>query len=118
MRTTLPITIALAVVAVSLTSSAQAKDSGLKGEVYPSFKIEFEKDGKDAKTVKAGPYSIKIEDQSKIHNFRLRGPGVNRATTVPFVGERTWRITLKPGTYTYLCDPHRSSMRGTFTVVA
>jgi plastocyanin len=118
MRKKLPIVLALAVAAVPLVSSAQAKDSGLKGEVYPNFKIEFQKDGKDAKTVKAGTYTIKIEDKSKIHNFRLKGPGVNRATTVPFVGERTWRVTLKPGTYTYVCDPHRSKMRGVFKVTA
>ncbi|MBA2475537.1 MAG: hypothetical protein H0V40_06240, partial [Actinobacteria bacterium] len=28
----------------------------------------------------------------------------------------TWRVTLKRGTYTYVCDPHASSMKGTFTV--
>jgi plastocyanin len=27
-------------------------------------------------------------------------------------------LTLRPGTYTFLCDPHRSKMRGTFRVTA
>jgi plastocyanin len=36
---------------------------------------------------------------------------------VAFVGERTWTITLKPGTYTYKCDPHAvTGMKGTFQV--
>jgi hypothetical protein len=117
MRSKLPLALALAVAAVPLVP-AQAKDSGLKGEVYPNFKIEFTKDGKTAKTVKAGTYTIKIEDKSKIHNFHLIGKGVNRSTKVAFVGETTWRVTLKPGTYTFQCDPHRSNMRGTFRVTA
>jgi plastocyanin len=37
---------------------------------------------------------------------------------VSFVGETTWRITLHPGTYTFLCDPHKRNMRGTFKVTA
>jgi plastocyanin len=114
-RITIPIALAVAAAALPL-GAAQGKDSGLKGEVYPNFKIEFTRGDSDVKTLKAGTYTIKIEDKSKIHNFRLVGPGVNRATTVTFVGETTWRVTLKRGTYTFLCDPHRSKMRGTFKV--
>jgi plastocyanin len=108
----------VAVLAASLLlASAQAKDSsGLKAEVYPNFKIEFTRNGKEVKTLKAGTYSINVEDKSKIHDFHLVGPGVNKATGVPFVGQSTWRVTLKPGRYTFMCDPHASSMRGTFFV--
>ena len=35
-----------------------------------------------------------------------------------FVGERIWTVTLKPGKYTYWCDPHSSMMHGSFRVVA
>jgi plastocyanin len=70
------------------------------------------------KTVKAGTKQIKIEDKSSIHNFHLKGPGVNKSTSVGFIGERIWTVKLKPGKYTYWCDPHSSMMRGSFKVVA
>jgi hypothetical protein len=40
------------------------------------------------------------------------GPGVNKKTTVPFTGTRTWTVKLKLGKYTYQC------MRGTFKVTS
>ena len=114
-RTTL-----LALVAAALlVAPAQAKTTGLKGEVGPGFSIEVAKGGKDLKTIKAGTYSIKIQDKSSIHNFHLFGPGLNKKTSVSFSGETTWRIKLKPGRYTYQCDPHASSgMKGHFRVTA
>ena len=101
-------------------SAAPAKDNyQLKGEVYGNslFKIEMEnKAGRKVRTVKAGTYRIKVEDKATIHNFRLRGPGVNKATSVPGKAETIWTVRLSKGTYTYLCDPHASSMRGSFKV--
>jgi plastocyanin len=113
-------TILLTLVAAALlVAPAQAKTAGLKGEVGPGFSIEVEKGGKDLKTIKAGTYSIKIQDKSSIHNFHLLGPGLNKKTSVSFTGETTWRIKLKPGRYTYQCDPHASSgMKGHFRVTA
>jgi plastocyanin len=32
------------------------------------------------------------------------------------VGTKTWTVTLKAGKYTYVCDPHASFMKGSFTV--
>ena len=98
---------------------AWAKSPGLVGEVGPGFTIEVEKAGKDLKTIKAGTYKIKVEDKSSSHNFRLKGPGLNKKTSVAFKGETTWTITLKPGRYTYQCDPHAAlGMKGTFRVTA
>jgi hypothetical protein len=68
--------------------------------------------------LKAGRYTIVVRDRGSIHNFRLRGPGVNKATGIAFVGSRTWTVRLRPGRYTYLCDPHSFDMRGTFRVTA
>jgi hypothetical protein len=91
----------------------------LKGEVGPGFSIEVEKAGKDLKTIKKGTYKIKVEDKSTIHNFHLLGPGLNKKTSVQFKGETTWTIKLKPGRYTYQCDPHAASgMKGRFRVTA
>lgn len=107
------------VAAALLVGPAQAKTTGLKGEVGPGFSIEVEKGNKDLKTIKAGTYSMKIEDKSSVHNFHLIGPGLNKKTSVAFTGETSWRIKLKPGRYTYQCDPHASSgMKGHFRVTA
>jgi plastocyanin len=111
--------LAAAAAAVAMVASASAKSTGLTAEVGPGFKIEVEKAGKDLKTIKAGTYRIKVEDKSSIHNFRLKGPGLNKKTSVAFKGETTWTIKLKPGRYTYQCDPHAAmGMKGSFRVTA
>jgi plastocyanin len=91
----------------------------LDGEVGPGFDIEVKQDGKDAETVKAGTYTLKVEDKADIHDFHLIGPGVDKVVTdVAFKGEKTVTVTLQKGTYTYQCDPHASAgMKGTFEVV-
>jgi plastocyanin len=115
-RTTLSV-LAVAATGAVLAATAGARSAGLKGEVGPGFTIEVEKGNRDLKTIKAGTYSMKIEDKSSLHNFHLIGPGVNKRTTVAYTGETTWRIKLKPGRYTYQCDPHASGgMKGRFTV--
>lgn len=106
-------------VAATIIVPAQAKFTGLKGEVTDNFQIKVTKNGVRVRTIKAGTYRMKIEDESSAHNFRLRGPGINRATRVGFVGERMWTVTLKPGRYTFQCDPHATTgLRGTFRVTA
>ena len=67
-------------------------------------------------TVKPGTYTIVIHDKSNIHNFHLTGPGVNKATSVGGTGTTTWTVTLKKGTYKYVCDPHATAMKGSFKV--
>ncbi|MFL5757645.1 MAG: plastocyanin/azurin family copper-binding protein [Chloroflexota bacterium] len=42
---------------------------------------------------------------------------MNKSTTVGGVGERLWTLRLRPGRYTFVCDPHSSQMRGSFRVV-
>jgi plastocyanin len=112
----------LAILAVSLTAVAVAgagtqKSTGLTGEVGPGFSIEVQLNGKDLKTIKAGTYKIKVEDKSSQHDFHLTGPGVNKSTSVGTTSETTWTVKLKPGTYTYKCDPHAAmGMKGTFRV--
>ena len=110
---------AAAVIAAVIAVPAFAKSSAttLKGQVGPGFSIELTKAGKKVKTIKAGSYKIKVEDKGSIHNFHLTGPGVNKSTTIPFTGEKTWTVKLKPGKYTYQCDIHASAgMKGSFKV--
>jgi plastocyanin len=107
----------LALAFVGVGSAGHAKWTGLVGEVGPGFSIEVMKGGKDLETIRHGTYKIKIEDKASIHNFHLKGPGLNKKTTVPFKGDRIWTITLRKGTYTYQCDPHAPrGMKGTFKV--
>jgi plastocyanin len=107
------------VVAALVAVPAYARPSAvtLTGEAGPGFSIDVEKGGKDLKTLKAGTYKIKVEDKSSIHNFHLFGRGLNKKTSVPFTGETTWTVKLKPGKYTYQCDIHASEgMKGSFKV--
>jgi plastocyanin len=105
---------AVALVTAAPTGAATTK---LVGNVGPGFTITLTKGGKKVTTLKPGSYSITVNDRSTMHNFRLRGPGrVNKATTVGFRGTRTFTVTLRRGTYTYVCDPHASSMKGSFRV--
>lgn len=116
LKTTLFALVAAAV-AVAMVASAQAKSSGLTGEVGPGYSIEVQKAGKDLKTIKAGTYKFKVEDKASIHDFHLVGKGVNKTTSVGFVGDKTWTVTFKPGKVTYQCDPHAGlGMKGSFRV--
>jgi plastocyanin len=114
----------LALVGISLVATVAGnagtvRSAGLTGEVGPGYSIEVKLNGRDLKTIKAGTYRIKVEDKASVHDFHLVGPGVNKTTSVPFVGDKTWTITLKPGKYTYKCDPHAvMGMKGTFRVTA
>lgn len=66
--------------------------------------------------LQAGTYSLTIKDESTLHNFHLTGDGVDKATSVGSTSTSTFSVTFKPGTYTFVCDPHSSSMHGKFTV--
>jgi plastocyanin len=41
---------------------------------------------------------------------------VNKTTGVGSKGTSTWTVTLKKGTYKYVCDPHAAIMKGSFKV--
>jgi len=105
-----------AVCAALAAPAALASTPTLQGTVGPGFTITLKQGGKAVKTLKAGKYVFKISDKSNIHNFHLTGPGINKSTTVSFQGNQTWTLTLKKGTYKYVCDPHKSFMHGSFTV--
>jgi hypothetical protein len=105
-----------ALAALAVAAPAWGATTPLAGTVGPGFTITLKKSGSKVTTLRRGAYRITVNDRSDFHNFRLRGPGVNRATGVVFVGRRSWTVTLRPGRYTFLCDPHSLDMRGTFRV--
>lgn len=109
------ILVALGALAAALAVTAAAPAATDVGKLTatdgPGFTITMSK-----KTVPHGVYTITVKDRSSIHNFHLTGPGVNKKTSVAAVTTVTWRVTLKKGTYRFVCDPHATSMKGTLKV--
>jgi plastocyanin len=109
-----------------LALPASAATPVFKGTVGPGFTISMA-----AKPTKPGKITLTISDKASIHNFHLRGPGGKEitafdvkakksvksvATSVSGTGTSSFTFTLTKGTYTFVCDPHSSSMKGSFTV--
>ena len=109
--------LAVVVVAIAVAGAGNAATPKLSGVDGPGFTITLKSGSKPVKTLKAGTYTVVVSDKSSSHNFHLFGPGVNKTTSVPFVGTKTWTVKLKAGKYTYQCDVHASvGMKGSFTV--
>jgi plastocyanin len=71
-------------------------------------------------TAKPGPVTISMPNQSPIqHNISIQGPVNGKGAIVGHGATSTFKATLKPGTYTFLCDVpgHAAAgMKGTLTV--
>jgi hypothetical protein len=118
-RCLLPIVALLAALAASASSVATTKPIPLKGSVGPDFVISLKTaKGKPVKRLKAGKYAITVTDKSSAHMFHLIGPGLNKIITgLDFQGKKTVIVKLKAGKkYIYQCDPHKSTMKGSFLV--
>lgn len=116
--TSLALVTAAAAVALVVTGPIAAAPPVVKGTVGPGFTISLTKGGKKVTSLKAGVrYRFDITDRSSIHDFHLSGPGTNKVITgVGFTGKKSLTLTLKRGTYRYVCDPHSSVMKGSFRV--
>lgn len=100
-------------------AAAVQHPKSLIGEVGEDDKFLIELHDENDKPITdlaAGSYALKVEDYSAIHDFHLTGNGVDKATTVPGKGTQTFQVTFSPGTYTFVCDPHAATMKGSFTV--
>ena len=123
----LAVVLATATAALVAALPAQTAAPVLVGTVGPGFTITLTQNGKKVTSLKAGIYTFRISDKSPIHNFHLTGPGgfskIARPATkkdsdaVAWQGTVSFQIALKRGTYTYVCDPHASAMKGSFKVV-
>jgi len=109
--TRLFILVPAALAALALALPAIAATPTYNGTVGPGFTIKMTK-----KPTKAGKIKLVVADKASIHNFHLSGPGVNVKTSVSGTGTKTFTVTLKKGTYTFVCDPHASQMKGSFKV--
>ena len=89
----------------------------LKGSVGPGFEISIATDtGDPLGTLAPGSYELEVDDMSSIHNFHLTGPGVDVMTEVSEEETESFQLELEAGTYTFVCDPHASTMNGSFEV--
>jgi plastocyanin len=99
------------------TTEETGEGNELYGTVGPGFTIALTtEDGEDVTSLDAGTYTVEVDDQSDIHNFHLTGAGVDESTEVGSSGTDTWEVTFESGTYKFVCDPHASTMNGSFDV--
>jgi plastocyanin len=117
-----------AILALLIPLNTSAATPKLNATVGPGFTITLTKGGKAVKSLKAGSYSFVVADKATSHNFHLIAPTApknkwlaakGRATlakSVGWQGTATLTIALKKGTYQFVCDPHKTSMKGSFKV--
>ncbi len=101
------------------STAAPTKPTALVAEVgkNDAFRISMsDQAGRPLVAVVGGTYRLTVHDDSAIHDFHLTGPGVDISTGVGTVGTETFTVTLRKGTYTYVCDPHSAQMHGSFAV--
>ena len=107
-RTIAVLSVATAAVFAALPAAAALPK--LPGTVGPGFTITMKK------PTKAGKYTLVARDLSDEHNFHLKGPGVNVKTGIAAQGTKSFTIKVVKGKYTFVCDAHAFSMKGSFTI--
>src|SRR3954464_12179377 len=113
--------LSVVIAAVTVPAASPADPPTLVGTVGPGFTISLKDAGGAAVShLDGGTYQLVVHDLGDLHNFHLAGGNgaVNVATDIEFVGDQTFTVTLADGAYSYYCDAHIESMRGTFTVGA
>jgi hypothetical protein len=118
-RTILPLAASAAAAAVAALAFAlpgTAATPKLVATVGPGDTITLRTAaGAPVRALRAGVYTVTVKDRSGEHNFRIVGPGLNKATGVGATGTVTWKVKLVRGKgYRFQCDPHSDDMRGAF----
>jgi hypothetical protein len=108
----------LAATAMAASQATHPKLLGVVGK-NDAFKISLTSKGKLVKSLKAGTYTITIQDDSAIHNYELDGPHGKSwtFTSVGFKGTKAITLKLAKGKYKAYCSPHESFMFQHFTVI-
>jgi plastocyanin len=115
-RTALIAAVALASLASPATAPAQTKLIATVGSNDAHVITLVHENGSPVNDIPAGTYTIEVRDRSRLHNFHLFGPGVDRETEIGTIGTETWTVTLRDeARYTFVCDAHPVDMRDTFT---
>jgi plastocyanin len=117
-RTRMLAAVGVAALGMSIVGAgaAGAATPKLIATVSDPLNISLTLGGKKVSKLKAGTYRIVVRDKAADHNFHLKGPRVNKSTSVSGKTTTTWKVTLRKGSYTYVCDPHASFMKGSFKV--
>jgi plastocyanin len=115
-RTTLFVVVALVALAWPASAFAQERLIATVGTNDAHVITLTHTNGSPVADIPAGTYTIEVRDRSRMHNFHLTGPGVDRRTTVEGIETDTWTVTFQDqSVYTFLCEPHPVEMRDTFT---
>jgi plastocyanin len=108
--------VALAALASPATAFAQERLIATVGTNDTHVITLTRADGSPVADIPAGTYTIEVRDRSRMHNFHLNGPGVDRRTDVDEIQTVTWTVTLRDqSVYTFVCEAHPDTMRDTFT---
>lgn len=73
--------------------------------------------GARVKSVTAGRYKISVRDSTRVDNFHLIGPGINKRTGIKARTTTTWSVTFRSGPVRYRSDASKK-LRGSFAVRA
>jgi NitT/TauT family transport system substrate-binding protein len=79
-------------------------------------KVSVKQGGKAAGRLDPGSYLIIVKDASTTAGFQLKGPSFLRTTPVKRKGTFRFKVTLKPGKYTYSAVGKGAKGKGTFAV--
>jgi plastocyanin len=116
---------AAAVLVVTVAAFARGTRASVRavevhGTVGPGFTIKLTAAGKKVTRLAPGTYRFVISDRSAAHNFVLERESGARfekeITSVPFTGDRTATVSLSRGEWKFYCDPHQTTMVGSFSV--
>ncbi|HET9323318.1 MAG TPA: ABC transporter substrate-binding protein [Gaiellaceae bacterium] len=97
-----------------LVPSSIASGLVLQGTVQ-GRRVLLRSEGRVVQRLAAGPYTFVVTDSSRKQSFVLKGPRVNRRTTIKGVGRATWTVNLRAGTYRYW-SAGRPGVKKRFTV--
>ena len=118
MRTLTLVVVLLLLPVLGAAGGARADNPVLTGNVgaNDAFTISLaDPAGAPVRHLDPGTYTLLVHDSSTFHNFHLTGPGVDVSTPVELSGDFTFTITITDGTYKFMCDPHATIMKGSFT---
>ncbi len=120
-RIAVVVLVALATVLVVGSARPATAPIALTGSVTEDFTISLkDANGKAVTQLDPGVYDITVTDSADIHNFHLKGPGVDMTTNVDNATTETFHwnnLQLVDGKYKYACDVH-PSLSGSFRVGA
>ena len=91
---------------VATRASAAGGLDRIVGSVGPGFTISV-----SPRRVQPGRYRLVIHDWSSMHNWHIRGDGVNKKSGISFQGTRRFTIEVNRGGYRIQCDMHPTQMR-------